>query len=259
MYKRQDRSEVNKNVMTTESVIGDCKEVLEKLLPQISENSHKEWIEKIAAWDREKPTKVKDCNSRMNPEEIIRYICSNVDKETIYVTDVGQHQMWAAQYVQQTKPRDFLSSGGLGTMGFGYGAAIGAQLANPDKRVVHLTGDGSLHMNLNEACTAVSNKLPIITVIFNNRVLGMVYQWQTLIYDRRYSQTTPNRKTDFVKLIEAFGGNGFRAENMEELKDAFSQALKCDGPSWIDCDIAAEDLVLPMIQNGQTVDEIIYK
>ncbi len=254
-----DRSEVNKNVMTTESVIGDCKEVLEKLLPQITENSHKEWIEKIAAWDREKPTKVKECNSRMNPEEIIRYICSNVDKETIYVTDVGQHQMWAAQYVQQTKPRDFLSSGGLGTMGFGYGAAIGAQLANPDKRVVHLTGDGSLHMNLNEACTAVSNKLPIITVIFNNRVLGMVYQWQTLIYDRRYSQTTPNRKTDFVKLIEAFGGNGFRAENMEELKDAFSQALKCDGPSWIDCDIAAEDLVLPMIQNGQTVDEIIYK
>lgn len=122
-----------------------------------------------------------------------------------------------------------------------------------------MTGDGSLHMNLNEACTAVSNKLPIITVIFNNRVLGMVYQWQTLIYDRRYSQTTPNRKTDFVKLIEAFGGNGFRAENMEELKDAFSQALKCDGPSWIDCDIAAEDLVLPMIQNGQTVDEIIYK
>ena len=132
-------------------------------------------------------------------------------------------------------------------MGFGYGAAIGAQLANPDKRVVHLTGDGSLHMNLNEACTAVSNKLPIITVIFNNRVLGMVYQWQTLIYDRRYSQTTPNRKTDFVKLIEAFGGNGFRAENMEELKDAFSQALKCDGPSWIDCDIAAEDLVLPCL------------
>ena len=144
-------------------------------------------------------------------------------------------------------------------MGYSYGAAIGAQVGCPDKRVVQFVGDGSFHMCLNEACTAVSNKLPIITVIFNNRVLGMVYQWQTLIYDRRYSQTTPNRKTDFVKLIEAFGGNGFRAENMVELKDAFSQALKCDGPSWIDCDIAAEDLVLPMIQNGQTVDEIIYK
>ena len=253
-----DRSEVNKNVMVAESIIGDCRDVLQKLLPKIGENSHRGWVEQIAAWDREKPTHVRDCNARMNPEEIIRYICAHTDKETVYATDVGQHQMWAAQYVQQTRPRNYLSSGGLGTMGFGYGAAIGAQLGNPDKRVIHFTSDGSLHMNLNEACTAVSHRLPIITVIFNNRVLGMVYQWQTLLYEGRYSQTTPDRKTDFVKLIEAFGGHGFRARTMEEFAQAFGQALKCEGPVWIDCDIAAEDLVLPMIQNGQTVDEIIY-
>ena len=164
-----------------------------------------------------------------------------------------------AQYVKQTSPRNFISSGGLGTMGFGYGAAIGAQMANPDKRVIHFTGDGSLHMDMTEACTAVSNDLPIITVILNNRILGMVYQWQTLNFGKRYSQTTPERKTDFPKVIEAFGGKGFRADNMEELADAFEKALKSDVPCWIDCNIAKDDLVLPMIQNGKTVDDIIYR
>lgn len=254
-----DRSEINKNVSVVESIIGDCKAVLQKLTPQVKEASHSDWVGQIKKWDEEKPTKVKNCNSKMNPEEIIKYVCKNTDKETLYVTDVGQHQMWAAQYVQQTAPRHFISSGGLGTMGFGYGAAIGAQLANPDKRVIHFTGDGSLHMDMAEACTAVSNELPIITVILNNRILGMVYQWQTLIYDKRYSQTTPDRKTDFPKVIDAFGGKGFRAENMEQLAEAFSQALKFEGPSWIDCNIAEDDLVLPMIQNGKTVDDIIYE
>lgn len=254
-----DRSEINKNVSVVESIIGDCKAVLQKLTPQVKEASHSDWVGQIKKWDEEKPTKVKNCNSKMNPEEIIKYVCKNTDKETLYVTDVGQHQMWAAQYVQQTAPRHFISSGGLGTMGFGYGAAIGAQLANPDKRVIHFTGDGSLHMDMAEACTAVSNELPIITVILNNRILGMVYQWQTLIYDKRYSQTTPDRKTDFPKVIDAFGGRGFRAENMEQLAEAFSQALKFEGPSWIDCNIAEDDLVLPMIQNGKTVDDIIYE
>ena len=183
----------------------------------------------------------------------------DADKETIFVTDVGQHQMWAAQYVKQTKPRNFLTSGGLGTMGFGYGAAIGAQLGNPDKRVVHLTGDGSFHMNLNEACTAVSNNLPIITVIFNNTVLGMVYQWQTSFYEQRYSNTVPERKTDFVKLIEAFGGTGYRAETAEEFAAAYQKALQADGPVWIDCRIAKTDRVLPMIPNGKTIDDMIFE
>lgn len=254
-----DRSEIGKNVSVSESIIGDCKDVLAEILPHIEQGDHAEWIAEVQKWNDEKPTKVKDCNEKMNPEEIIKHVCANSDKETVYVTDVGQHQMWAAQYVEQTSPRNFLSSGGLGTMGFGYGAAIGAQMANPDKRVIHFTGDGSLHMDLTEACTAVSNNLPIITVIMNNRVLGMVYQWQTLLFDKRYSQTTPERKTDFVKLIEAFGGNGFRANNMDEFAEAYAKALKAEGPSWIDCNISREDLVLPMIQNGGTVEETIYK
>ncbi len=254
-----DKSEVNKNVTVADSIIGDCREVLREIIPKVDKTEHKEWIKQITLWNIEHPTRVKDANGKMNPQEIIEYLCDHTDKETVFVTDVGQHQMWAAQYVKQTKPRNFISSGGLGTMGFGYGAAIGAQLGNPDKRVIHLTGDGSFHMNLNEACTAVSNNLPIITVIFNNRVLGMVYQWQTAFYGKRYSNTTPERKTDFVKLIEAFGGHGFRANNMEELADAYEKALKIDGPVWIDCNIAYEDKVLPMIPNGKTIDDMLFE
>lgn len=254
-----DKSEINKNVTVADYIIGDCKDVLNVLIPMVKEADHSQWIGQINRWNEEKPMKVKECYGKMNPQEIIEYLCDNTDKETIYVTDVGQHQMWAAQYVKQTKPRNFLSSGGLGTMGYGYGAAIGAQMGNPDKRVIHLTGDGSFHMNLNEACTAVSNNLPIITVIFNNRVLGMVYQWQTAFYGQRYSNTTPERKTDFVKLIEAFGGHGFRVSTMEELKEAYDKALKIDGPVWIDCNIAVEDKVLPMIPNGKTIDDMLFE
>lgn len=254
-----DKSEIGKNVSVTDCIIGDCKEVLDTLIPLVEKADHKEWLAQINEWNSEKPMKVTQSNGKMNPQEIIEYLCDNSDKETIYVTDVGQHQMWAAQYVKQTSPRNFLSSGGLGTMGFGYGAAIGAQIGNPDKRVIHLTGDGSFHMNLNEACTAVSNELPIITVIFNNQVLGMVYQWQTSFYDKRYSNTVPERKTDFVKLIEAFGGNGFRVNNIDELKEAYEKALKIGGPVWIDCNIALENKVLPMIPNGKTIDDMLFE
>ena len=254
-----DKSEIGKNVSVTDCIIGDCKEVLDTLIPLVEKADHKEWLAQINEWNSEKPMKVTQSNGKMNPQEIIEYLCDNSDKETIYVTDVGQHQMWAAQYVKQTSPRNFLSSGGIGTMGFGYGAAIGAQIGNPDKRVIHLTGDGSFHMNLNEACTAVSNDLPIITVIFNNQVLGMVYQWQTSFYDKRYSNTVPERKTDFVKLIEAFGGNGFRVNNIDELKEAYEKALKIGGPVWIDCNIALENKVLPMIPNGKTIDDMLFE
>ena len=142
-------------------------------------------------------------------------------------------------------------------MGFGYGAAIGAQMGNPDKRVIHFTGDGSFHMNLNEACTAVSNNLPIITIIMNNQVLGMVYQWQTIFYGKRYSNTTPERKTDFVKVAEGFGAKGYRATTPEEFDEAFKKALQADGPVWIDCVISREERVLPMIPGGKTVEDII--
>ena len=168
--------------------------------------------------------------------------------------------MWAAQYLHHTKSRGFLTSGGLGTMGFGYGAAIGAQMAlGRDARVVMLTGDGSFHMNLNEACTAVSYDLPIITVIFNNQVLGMVRQWQTTFYEKRYSDTDPHRKTDFVKLAEGFGARGYRAATPAEFKAAFTDAMKQKGPSWIDCRIGKDEKVLPMIPGGGTVNDIIME
>lgn len=254
-----DKSEIGKNVAIADCIIGDCKDVLEALIPMTEKADHSQWIQQIRKWNEERPMTIKEANGKMNPQEIIEHLCDNTDKETIFVTDVGQHQMWAAQYVKQTMPRNFLSSGGLGTMGFGYGAAIGAQMGNPDKRVIHLTGDGSFHMNLNEACTAVSNQLPIITVIFNNRVLGMVYQWQTAFYGERYSNTTPERKTDFVKLIEAFGGSGFRVNDMDELKEAYEKALRIQGPVWIDCNIAECDKVLPMIPNGKTIDDMLFE
>lgn len=254
-----DKSEIGKNVAIADCIIGDCKDVLEALIPMTEKADHSQWIQQIRKWNEERPMTVKEANGKMNPQEIIEHLHDNTDKETIFVTDVGQHQMWAAQYVKQTMPRNFLSSGGLGTMGFGYGAAIGAQMGNPDKRVIHLTGDGSFHMNLNEACTAVSNQLPIITVIFNNRVLGMVYQWQTAFYGERYSNTTPERKTDFVKLIEAFGGSGFRVNDMDELKEAYEKALRIQGPVWIDCNIAECDKVLPMIPNGKTIDDMLFE
>ncbi len=254
-----DQSEINKNVYVHDAIVGDIKEVVTKLLPKVEECNHERWVKKIREWDEEKPMAIVNANHKINPQEIIETLCDETDKETIFVTDVGQHQMWSAQYVKQTNPRNFISSGGLGTMGFGYGAAIGAQLGNPDKRVVHLTGDGSLHMNLNEACTAVSQNLPIITVLFNNKVLGMVYQWQTSFYDGRYSNTMPGRRTDYVKLIEAFGGTGFRVETIEELKEAFAKAMTINGPVWIDCDIAACDKVLPFIPNGETIDGMIFE
>lgn len=193
----------------------------------------------------------------LHPSEIIGAICDNTDKETIYVTDVGQHQMWTAQYLRHSRTNKFLTSGGLGTMGYGYGAAIGAQIGCPEDRVIHITSDGSLHMNMNEACTAVSEKLPIITVIMNNRVLGMVYQWQTAFYGKRYSATTPERKTDFPKMIEAFGGKGFSAATPQEFAEVFRQALKEEGPVWIDCAISPDERVLPMIPGGGTLEDMI--
>ena len=251
-----DKSEINKNVTVDVSCIGDVKDFLTKLLPLVNEVEHPEWDESIIQW-KEKEKVVKSEGCRLHPAEIIDIMCDKAEDDTIYVTDVGQHQMWAAQYIKHNAAKKFLTSGGLGTMGFGYGAAIGAQFACPDNRVIHITGDGSFHMNLNEACTAVSNNLPIITIIMNNQVLGMVYQWQTIFYGNRFSNTTPERKTDFVKLIEAFGGTGYRAETPEEFAAAMDKALMADGPVWIDCRISREERVLPMIPSGKSVENMI--
>ena len=254
-----DPSELGKNVDVDLSLTGDASYILQAILPYVEKTEHKLWMEQIRGWQKDDYKPV-DSDTELKPHQIIDEICNQAGPEAVYVTDVGQHQMWAAQYLHHTKSRGFLTSGGLGTMGFGYGAAIGAQMAlGRDARVVMLTGDGSFHMNLNEACTAVSYELPIITVIFNNQVLGMVRQWQTTFYEKRYSDTDPHRKTDFVKLAEGFGAKGYRAATPAEFKAAFADAMKQKGPSWIDCRIGKDEKVLPMIPGGGTVNDIIME
>ena len=254
-----DPSELGKNVEVDLSLTGDASYILQAILPYVEQTEHKLWMEQIRGWQKDDYKPV-DSDTELKPHQIIDEICNQAGPEAVYVTDVGQHQMWAAQYLHHTKSRGFLTSGGLGTMGFGYGAAIGAQMAlGRDARVVMLTGDGSFHMNLNEACTAVSYDLPIITVIFNNQVLGMVRQWQTTFYEKRYSDTDPHRKTDFVKLAEAFGAKGYRATTPAEFKVAFTDAMKQQGPSWIDCRIDKDEKVLPMIPGGGTIEDIIME
>ena len=252
-----DLSEINKNVTVDHYVIGDVKTVLENLLPLIKKGDRAEWLEKLNEY-KAVDYAPQDDDSQILPHQLIGTICDMAGEDTVVVTDVGQHQMWAAQYVHHVNPRGFLTSGGLGTMGYGYGAAIGAKVGLGDaKKVVHITGDGSFHMNLNEACTAVSYNLPVITVIMNNQVLGMVRQWQRCFYGKRFSATDPHRQTDFVKLAEAFGAKGYYAETIADFKDAFAEALKVNGPVWIECAIDKDERVLPMIPAGKTVNDIM--
>ena len=251
-----DAAEINKNIPCNLSVVGDVKDVLTRLLPLIEKTEHKEWIAQIEKW-RSKDYKPKDIPGVLRPHQIIGCVADNISEDDIVTTDVGQHQMWAAQYARRTKPRHFVTSGGLGTMGFGYGASIGAQVAKPDRKVVMITGDGSFHMNMNEMCTAVTYNLPIVTVVVNNHVLGMVRQWQTQFYGKRYSCTTLDRKTDYVKLAEAFGALGFRATTVEELDSALKQALASGRPCIIDAVIDRDEKVLPMIPPGGSIDDIV--
>ena len=252
-----DAAEINKNIDTTCSVVSDAKTFLEKILPYIKENKHTAWLTQIAEWRAKLDYRAKDDESVIHPHQLLRTVTEETPEDTIIATDVGQHQLWSAQYNGRRHPRQFLTSGGLGTMGFGYGAAIGAQIAFPGRTVVHITGDGSFHMNLNEICTAVSYKLPIITIIMNNRVLGNVRQWQTMFYGGRYSQTDPHRKTDYVKLADAFGAVGYRATNIAELREALRKAQQSEGPVLIDCQIDKDERVLPMIPAGGTIDDLV--
>ena len=252
-----DAAEINKNMATDDSIVSDAKTFLEGVLPFIKENKHPAWMAQIAEWKEKLDYRPKDDDSKLRPHQVVGTIADIAGDDAVIVTDVGQHQMWAAQYCRRSHPRQFLTSGGLGTMGYGYGAAIGAQVGCPDKKIVHITGDGSFHMNLNECCTAVSNQLPVVTVIMNNSVLGMVYQWQTMFYDKHYAATTPHRKTDFVKLAEAFGARGVRCTNLAEFKTALTEALAADGPTLIDCVIDCEERVLPMVPAGKSVRDYV--
>ena len=252
-----DNAEINKNIGVDYAIVSDAETFLEKVMPYIKEAKHDAWRAQITEWQTKLDYVPKDDESVIHPHQLLRTVAEETPEDTIIATDVGQHQLWSAQYNGRKHVRQFLTSGGLGTMGFGYGAALGAQVAFPDRTVVHITGDGSFHMNLNEICTAVSYNLPVITIIMNNRVLGNVRQWQTMFYGSRYSQTDPHRKTDYVKLADAFGARGFRVSNIAELRDALREATKRTGPVLIDAQIDKDERVLPMIPAGGTVDDLV--
>lgn len=252
-----DAAEINKNMPADDFLVSDAKTFLSGILPYIQETKHDAWRAQIEEWRVKLDYKPKDAEDCLHPHQIVQ-ICTELGGEDlIFTTDVGQHQMWTAQYCARSHPRQFLTSGGLGTMGFGYGAAIGVKAAKPEQPVIHITGDGSFHMNLNELCTTVTYQIPVITVIMNNQVLGMVRQWQRMFYEDRFSSTTLERKTDYVKLAEAFGATGFRCTTPQELREALAKALAHKGPTVIDCVVDRDERVLPMIAAGEDIRNII--
>lgn len=248
-----DEAEINKNIMVDISVIGDVKSVLDIFNNKLEQLYHKEWIDKVMARKDALPL-------TYNPEGLTGpYIVEKLDEITngdaIVATEVGQHQMWAAQYYKYKEPRTLLTSGGLGTMGYGLGAAIGAKAGNPDKTVVNIAGDGCFRMNMNEIATAVRSNIPVIEIIFNNHVLGMVRQWQTLFYGKRYSHTVLNDGVDFVKLAEAMGAKAFRITKKEEVEPVLKEAIALNAPVLIDCIIDSDDKVFPMVAPGKNLDD----
>ena len=251
-----DPAEVNKNISVDDSLVGSIKDALSRLLPLVEQRKASEWNAKIDEWKAEVPPSWKQ-SGKLSPKAIFEYVNGRVPSDTIITTEVGQHQMWTALFYHFEKPRTFLTSGGLGTMGFGTGAAIGAQFANPDKTVVHFAGDGSFRMNCNELATISHYGLPIIIIIFNNGALGNVRQWQTLFYEKRYSATTLDFAPDFVKLADAYGVTGVRVTDEAEFKKSFDAALASGKPAVIDAAIDKDEMVLPMIPPGKSVDRIM--
>lgn len=253
-----DEAEIDKNITADLKMVGDVKKIVGELASKVLEKSRSEWWNEIEALKKEEEG-FDATDDSFKPKTIIKRLSEFTGDDTVIVTDVGQHQMWTAQYYTFKKPRTFLTSGGLGTMGFGMGAAIGACVSRGGKRTVLVTGDGSFGMNLTELATAVTNRLPLVVIIMNNSVLGMVRQWQTMFFEKRYSNTLLERRTDFVKLAEAFGAKAFRAKSTEELETAYKAAFSEAGPVVIDCVIDKDEFVLPMIPPGGSIDNIIVK
>lgn len=249
-----DAAEINKNVLVDTYIEGDVKEVLRRLLEEIPEKKHPKWMEHIQEMKAKYPLNYD--HTQLTGPYVIEKLYELTGGDAIITTDVGQHQMWAAQYYKYKEPRTFLTSGGLGTMGYGLGAAIGAKMGRPDKTVVNIAGDGCFRMNMNEIATAVRCGKPLVQIVLNNHVLGMVRQWQTLFYDHRYSHTVLNDAVDFVKISEGMGAKAIRVTKMEEVEPALKEALTSDGPVVLDCWIDQDLSVFPMVPAGASIDDV---
>ncbi len=247
-----DPAEINKNIAVNAEIIGDVNEVLKRLIPMLQQQNHADWMAKVRAMCRQYPL---DIPEGLSGPYLVDEIYRQTEGDAIIVTEVGQHQMWAAQFYRYSRPRQFLSSGGLGTMGYGLGASIGAQIGCPDKKVINIAGDGCFRMNMNEILTAVRQRLPLIEVVVNNHVLGMVRQWQNLFYGQRYSHTVLDDGADFVGIAEAMGATAYRATTRREFADALKQALKAQGPVVIDAVIDSDEKVWPMVAPGAPIAE----
>ncbi len=251
-----DPAEINKNIRTHANVTGNIKDILGALASMVEARQRDDWNKRVDEWKTHLPA-MYSRKTALHPRFVLEQVNAVLGDDTIITTEVGQHQMWVAQFYPFSKPRTFVSSGGLGTMGYGTGAAIGSQVAFPDRSVVHIAGDGSFRMNLNELATIAFYKLPIIIIIANNGTLGMVRQWQKMFYEQRYSSTTLDRGPDFVKLADAFGVRGFRAKSEAEFTAAFAAAVSERTPALIDCYMDIDEMVFPMVPAGKPIDELL--
>ena len=249
-----DAAEINKNIKTDASIVGDLKQVLTILNSSVEQKNNEEWVNHIKELKEKYPLKYTETG--LSCPYVIEQLDLATNGEAVVTTDVGQHQMWASQFYKYTEPRTFLSSGGLGTMGYGLGACIGAKMGRPDKVCVNIGGDGCFRMNMNELATASRYNIPIIQVVINNHVLGMVRQWQTLFYDKRYSQTVLDDKVDFCKVAEGLGCTAFKVTKKEEVFDTFKKAMEINGPVVIECIIDSDDKVFPMVPAGAPIEEV---
>ena len=248
-----DAAEINKNIMVDLGLVGDIKAVLSEINGKLMQQHHDKWVEKIQNYKKQYPMTYS--KESLTGPFVIEEIYRQTNGEALMTTEVGQHQMWTAQYYKFKEPRQLLTSGGLGTMGYGLGAAIGAKMGCPDKTVINIAGDGCFRMNMNEIATAARYNIPIIQVVLNNHVLGMVRQWQTLFYGQRYSATVLNDGVDFVKLAEAMGATAYRATTKENFSEIFEKALQCEGPVLIDWQIDSDDKVWPMVAPGAPISD----
>ncbi len=251
-----DPTSISKNIRVDIPVVGDAKHILTELIKHVNYVDRKEWFEKISEWKKKYRLSYDSTNDVVKPQYVVEQICQATKGKAIITTEVGQNQMWAAQFYTYTEPRSFLSSGGLGTMGFGFPAAIGAQLGCPDKIVIDIAGDGSFQMNIQELSTAVNYKLPVKVAILNNGYLGMVRQWQEMFHDKRYSHTRLDGNPDFVRVAEAYGAAGFLVEKKEDVRPVIEKAISINGPVVIDFRVDPEENVFPMIPAGQAISQI---